>query len=353
MKRFLLRTFLGAIPVLIVVGLTVYYWFAVRPELSGDLGQLGKLKLSRDYSEAFSSPRFDSLMVSRYREGDPAARILTVGDSFSQQGMNGYQNFLAHSIGDTISNLVVRRGDWMSPEQGVADLLNRGFFDNHPEIEVVILETVEREFPWRWDKIETDRQAAESPVLDPSLDNPHEEKPLTVQNYLSTIFRQGSDWLRLTAGLDKSPVKHVELKDEYFTLPGHESELYFYQDDLVFTDLEDAEIRKFAGNMRTLQRRLAEKGVTLVCLIAPDKYELYQHYAVDGRYPYRPLGERLMALDSLEFVVNPLPQLTAALRAGEKDLFMADDTHWSYKSASIAAGLLENRIDSLRGAAGN
>ncbi len=37
MKRFLVRTFIGAIPLLLLVLGSLYYYFRIRPELTGDL----------------------------------------------------------------------------------------------------------------------------------------------------------------------------------------------------------------------------------------------------------------------------------------------------------------------------
>ena len=104
------------------------------------------------------------------------------------------------------------------------------------------------------------------------------------------------------------------------------------------------EIAEVAARLSALHRRFAARGIGMLFMLAPDKYELYQHLAVDNPYPARPLGSQLLVLDSLGFVVNPLPELSRRLEAGEKDLFMADDSHWSAKSAQTAASLVAAKM---------
>ena len=49
MKRFLVRTFIGAIPLLLLVLGSLYDYFKIRPELTGDLGRQGNVAFGIEY----------------------------------------------------------------------------------------------------------------------------------------------------------------------------------------------------------------------------------------------------------------------------------------------------------------
>ena len=130
MKRFLVRTFIGAIPLLLLVLGSLYYYFRIRPELTGDLGQLGKIAFGTEYDARIGKPLLADRMVRPYEPGAPVGRIVTIGDSFSQQEERGYQNFLAHRLGEPVTNIRLIQGE--APEQAALDLLHDGFFDTLP-----------------------------------------------------------------------------------------------------------------------------------------------------------------------------------------------------------------------------
>lgn len=345
MKRFLVRTLVGAIPLLLLILGSLYYYFRIRPELTGDLGQLGKIAFGTEYDARIGRPLLDENMTPPFKPGTPVGRIVTIGDSFSQQEERGYQNFLAHRLGEPVTNIRLIQG--AEPEQSALDLLQAGFFDTLPGVKWVIVESVERALVERNLHLDPDRRTAESPLL--------REDDATGSDsgngLLGRAFRQSKDWMLLNLGLARNPVRTATLDRTCFTLPERERTLYFYKDDLDRLSVTDAELATVRESLRTLRERFQARGIELLFLMAVDKYELYQHAivnnAVDNSYPQRPLGSQLQALDSLEFFVDPLPALRERLEAGEQDLYMAHDTHWSQKGARLAADLLYEKIRSV------
>ena len=346
MKRFLVRTLVGAIPLLLLVLGSLYYYFRIRPELTGDLGQLGKIAFGTEYDARIGRPLLDENMAPPFEPGTPVGRIVTIGDSFSQQDERGYQNFLAHRLGEPVTNIRLIQG--AEPEQSALDLLQAGFFDTLPGVKWVIVESVERALVERNLHLDPDRRTAESPLL---REEENTAGPDSGNGLLGRAFRQSKDWMLLNLGLARNPVRTATLDRPCFTLPGRESTLYFYKEDLDRLTVSDTELATVRESLRTLHDRFQARGIKLLFLMAVDKYELYQHTivnnSVDNSYPQRPLGSRLQALDSLEFFVDPLPALRERLEAGEQDLYMGHDTHWSQKSARIAADLLYEKIRSV------
>lgn len=342
MKRFLVRTLVGAIPLLLLVLGSLYYYFRIRPELTGDLGQLGKIAFGTEYDARIGRPLLDENMAPPFEPGTPVGRIVTIGDSFSQQDERGYQNFLAHQLGEPVTNIRLIQG--AEPEQSALDLLQAGFFDTLPGVKWVIVESVERALVERNLHLDPDRSTAESPLLREEVEA---ADPDSGNGLLGRAFRQSKDWMLLNLGLARNAVRTAALDRRCFTLPGRESTLYFYTDDLDRLTVSDAELATVRESLRTLHDRFQARGIKLLFLMAVDKYELYQHFIVDNSHPQRPLGSLLQELDSLEFFVDPLPALRERLEAGEQDLYMGHDTHWSQKSARIAADLLYEKIRSV------
>ncbi len=339
MKRFLVRTFIGAIPLLLLVLGSLYYYFRIRPELTGDLGQLGKIAFGTEYDARIGKPLLADRMVRPYEPGAPVGRIVTIGDSFSQQEEKGYQNFLAHRLGEPVTNIRLIQGE--APEHAAIDLLRDGFFDTLPEVKWVIVESVERALVDRCLKLAPDRTPEASPLL---RDGDGPTGPESSNGLLGRAFRQSKDWMLLRTGLAANPVCSAALSRPCFTLPGRESTLYFYRDDLDRLSVSDDELAAMRESLRTLHDRFRERGIELFYLMAVDKYELYQHLIAENPYPQRLLGTRLRELDSLEFFIDPLPRLRERLDAGETDLYLGHDTHWSQKGAALAADLLCEKI---------
>lgn len=341
LKKFLKRVVIGGLPLGCLVLGVLYYCLLVRPNLAGDLSQLGKIPMDMDYGARMYEPVFPDQMTLRYDRGDTLARVVTIGDSFSQQMPNGFQNFLAHLMGAPVSNISID-GKRMLPEQAASDLLMSGFFDSHPGVEWVIVESVERSLVEVWGKVDVGRQPAFVPILyagDADAATP------AAQESLGRYFSQGLDWLKLSVGLDESPVCRALLAKPCFTTAAGEDVLYFYDRDLLQLSATEAELSVVVERLKALHGLYAARGIKMIFMPAPDKYELYQHLVVDNPYPERELGTQLSAaLDTLDFVVNPLPELRRRLDNGEKDIFMADDTHWSSKGASAAASLLYDRL---------
>ncbi|MDE6283094.1 MAG: hypothetical protein K2L97_03790 [Muribaculaceae bacterium] len=339
--RFLRKTIIGGIPLGILLGVICYFYFFLRPQMVGDLGELGKIIFDRAYTERMYQPVLSNDMPLLYAPGDTLQSVVTVGDSFTQQRPNGYQSFLSEIIAQPITNISIKRGT--TPEQALSDMINSGFFDGQSQVEWVILETVERELVDRWLMLDTTSTVKQFAI---EVNPPSAGDGGDSRGFAGRIFKQGIDWLKIVSGLEESPVKSVRLSRDCFTEPGKEDMLYFYVSDLGRLSVTDKELAEVTKRIESMRHRLALRGIKMLFMVAPDKYELYQHLAVDNPHPVRQLGQQLLQLDSLGYVVNPLPELTRMTDAGEQDIFMADDSHWSPKASSTAARLIVAKMHS-------
>lgn len=336
LRKFIVKVAVGTSPVILFALACVYYNVFVHPEISGDLGALAKISLGWEYNDRMNEPRFADCKVRHFGEDSVAGRIFTIGDSFSQQGINGYQNFLGHQLDEIISNYPVLSSD--RPEDIAIGLLNSGFFDHRPQIEWVIVESVERELTQRLLEVDF------SCVHDGPRPHSDVDAPPASGEFLHRMVAQTKDWLLFRLHIARPNVRSVDLTSEMFTLVGKDNQLYFYAEDLNRLSVTDEEQVVMSENLRAMHDAFRSRGIKMLYMIAPDKYEVYQYYAVNNPYPEKILGRQLEALDSLGFVVNPIRRMRQMLDAGCKDLYMAHDTHWSPVAAAEVAEMLRERI---------
>ena len=81
--------------------------------------------------------------------------------------------------------------------------------------------------------------------------------------------------------------------------------------------------------------------------MAADKYDVYQEFAVENRFPVKTLLDDFACHESNPYFVNTKTVLVEKARQGVKDLYYADDTHWSPIGAKIVAEEIAKRMDSL------
>ena len=93
------------------------------------------------------------------------------------------------------------------------------------------------------------------------------------------------------------------------------------------------------------QEKAKEKGVRLLVMIAADKYDIYQNHIVDNPFPVKTNNE------DIERIIGRRTSLLLTKRCllpfidkEEKDIYMFNDTHWSYKASKIIADELYQRI---------
>ena len=84
----------------------------------------------------------------------------------------------------------------------------------------------------------------------------------------------------------------------------------------------------------------------MIFLIAADKYDVYRPFMADNSLPIDITTDALSNIFDV-CVINTKWMLQEMVRNGEKDVYMVNDTHWSYKASEAVAKKLASTIDSL------
>jgi hypothetical protein len=333
MKRFTLKFLIVLIPLYLVV---FYYVFYVVPNISGDLGYLGKIPFGKEYMITPKTNVLKYFHVNTFCNSNLNThfQIATSGDSFSQQEICGYQNYLSNFENRNILNFKRNDDSNLSPEQISLNHLIAGDF-RRLKIKIIIVESVERSFIYSLNNLKFD-----SIVSEPKIPLEKVKK--------SSWLEKVSEWIRLSIfDGDDNFVKKVNLNNYYFDDIKRGNKLYFYKDDLLFTDVTVNEIKQAKVNLIILKRLFESAGIKFIYLVPADKYNVYQSFAFNNPYPENRIMEHFKDFEKTEFFINTNNLLIPMVKNGIKDVYLMNDSHWSYKGSEAVAKELHRRIKLL------
>ncbi len=339
MRKFLLKFLLIVVPLALLM-----LNYAGYEKSGGDLNRIGKVSVPADYRKIFEGTYPETKLYREYSFCDAAALrefdVLTVGDSFSQQGISGYQNLLARTSGLDIVNLDGYAYHLENPLQ-LLNTMSKGDFFSVVKPRYVVLEIIERRISWYGQSIDRndsvdfadfearyrrDRAIVESGETTLGLD------------YFSDILKYFA--FNALYNLDSraffSQVYNVRLTSDLFSV--YPRRLLFFDEDILNVRFGDYRyVKVLNDDLNLIHDRLAERGVSLIVMPTPDKSDLYGEFMEPGTLPKERFFKSLEEMDKRYMYINTKALLLPYLRAGLKDVYYADDTHWSPIGAVIAA----------------
>ena len=343
MKKFLIKLSYTVLPVfLLLFGLTAYLNLYIRPQATGDLGRLAFVMVGEEYGKSIEQNELKEKLFNNVRETEDLRNIhvnvLTIGDSFSQQEQAGYQNYMPQE-GLTVAN--TRRGLYDSPIQYAWNLLDAGVVDS-TNIDVMVVEVGERDLSLRIDNFSIDKVEVGEPY---SPDDGGEENIFDVSQW--SLLRTRDFLMYRYAG--RNPVYDVELDRDFFD-SREPRKLYFYCADVTNgMSIEVSILPKIKKVFDLLTSKAHERGFDLILMVPVDKYDLYQDYIVNNPYDHpKRINEEVRELfgDRLEVMLCKYT-LLPLLENGEKDVFLFDNSHWSYKGSQAVGKELCRRVKLL------
>lgn len=326
MKRFLiaiispLRT-----PVLLLL-IALIYFLHVSEDITGDMGMLGQIVFSKEYhlQEKFQINEENRILWCDSNHFNRNS-IALFGDSFT--ALTSFPCSLINLVHVPITKFYA--DNIGSSEQSFVALCN---MNNVDMPEIVIIESVERELVFRLCDLDFRFQKIPNASVWPWFYDANASHTDFMSFYKNRLIKNHS-------------ILRVSMHDSLFSCPGKEKELYFYYDDLSFP--EEEQIQTAISNLDSLFQLAKKKNICLFYVVAADKYDVYQEFAVDNRFPEKTLLDNFSSHESNPYFVNTKHVLLKNARQGVKDLYYADDTHWSPIGAKIVAEEIARRMDSL------
>ena len=97
--------------------------------------------------------------------------------------------------------------------------------------------------------------------------------------------------------------------------------------------------------LSSLSKKCKDKGIALIVLPSPDKFDFfYDEIAEKQKYPRPLFFERFEKLPKEYIYINSKTILQEKLK-NKKDVYFYDDTHWSPRSSKILAAELKKIIE--------
>lgn len=356
MKKFIIKTSFFVAPFLLFYFINAVFY----RKNEGDLARLGFI---------YNNPAPSSEIIAQYKpleekyirlsEADLNQNIkvdiLTIGDSFSEPRQVGYQNMLANK-GISVAH-VDRFISEENPVQVLIELINSDFFDR-VKTEYVVLETVER--------YAVDRTSELSFTQSKSIDSiktqikKYEEKKLKSPNpnELQKIefFSDATvkiplfnfQYLFLNRPLHSDIYRFKSNTNLLFS--NNSEDLLFYKEDIKFLPKKNDEKNVSQANkvFNKINQLLEKKGIKLIVMIAPDKYDLYYPYIKNKPKGKEPLFFEKLEKEKKEYLYIPSYSILSDMIKKEKDVYFYDDTHWTMKGSYAMFEFIYNMIQNKK-----
>ena len=335
MQKFIKKIAIASIITSMLGALFILPCFYILPYQTGDLGRLGGIPFG-PYDTIFKAPYF--LFSENIGSFDSLqnVEILTIGDSFSQGGIFGYQNFMGYYLNQKISNF---RVDGFNSIQTAAALIEK---NKIPNCKVLIIESVERLLLNDLGKGKSFNDNIWSRIIISGI-------PSIIHKEDTIIRSSDLNFIKLTSYYKNKfkilqPYRKFDLSAPLFTAGEYSDKLFIYAkrlyyNDLQYTNISDQEIQNSQRTLNEIQTLGECHNIQIIFLVAADKYDMYYDFIVDNPYSQNPTFSYFSDFDTT-FFANTKRILLPYIKNGEKDIYRVNDTHWSPKAAKIVGEYL-------------
>lgn len=336
MKRFLIKfcTLFA-----IIYGFIGTYAFIIKPNLSGDMGNMGDIPFGSEYRDSIRGiyNNHNNLITNIvWLDNQADSTVITMGDSFSQPGRFGYSQFVAEGLHCRVYNIAEADFRLGHPEQSFIQLVNH---NQIPTGTIVIVESVERSMILRLSGLDfADTTTFVAP-----------QKP--AKEDIGLLDRTIS-WMKKSVGI-KQTIHRYKTTKELFTHKENSQKIYIYDSpwngdgDFKFTRLSQEDYDKACDkaweNLYQLKELADKHQIRLIYLVAADKYDVYEPFIINAPIHNPTLDN----IPNEDWIVNSKTLLQNAAYLGVKDLYYINDTHWSPIGAEIVGKEVADRIKHL------
>jgi len=337
MKKFLIKISYTLLPLwLLLVAGVIWFSLCICPYTSGDIGRLQLIPFGNEYDSTLAKHYIPGMLFTTVYDLDELNRsradVITVGTSFSERGVDGYQNYMAQR-GVKVVNC--ERHMYFNPYTFAYEIMNLGIIDS-TNAPVLIVECAERgvdEFMYRFDP-KSSLQLVRA-----------DKKKLARKSPNQWSLARLRDYFAYRSGFTTPPIIDLTLDGDYFSYPGGGQRLYIYAEDIQQMAVNPRHEEKMRHTWQLLSDKARDKGIRLLLVVPVDKYDLYQDHIVDNPYARKTVNgdiRRILGDDPRVLITRDC--LEPLVERGERDVFLYNDTHWSYKAASAVADEICSRM---------
>ena len=341
MRKFIYKTSFFFAPFILLYFISIILYSDTE---SPDLLRIGYIpNIYNGYRTKFQlsiNEKFDKLSNTKKNK----YKILTIGDSFSEQAGFGYKNILANDF----SVLHVDRFISNNQIQTLINLANGDFFDTY-NVEYVILQNVERNIINNTKNIRINDKIMLCEI--DSLIFNHKIKEV---DYSYNFFSKATVKFPLyhipkfffqKNYLSNETVYNIEL-NTHSLFSNNSNKLLFYHKELKSTDKNNVKenIESLNILLNTIDQKLRQRNIKLIVLPTPDKYDLYYDYITEKKDLTKPIFFNLLKAKTKDYIYIDAKEILASKIKYEQDIYFYDDTHWSPVASKIIADNIKSEI---------
>lgn len=342
MKRFIYKSSFFIIPFTLLYFISLIFYNDTE---SPDLLRLGYIpNIHKGYRAKFKlteKEKYDNLSNHKKKK----YKILTIGDSFSEQSGFGYKNMLANDF----SVLHVDRFISNNQIQTLINFANGDFFETY-NIEYIILQNVERHIIDNVQNIRLNDRIMLNEIESLIFNHKTEKVDHSYHLFSKTtikfpLYNLPKFFLKKNY-LSNALVYNVDLNSHSF-FSNKSNKLLFYHQDLKSTDRNNVKenIENLNKFLNTIAHKLRQRNIKLIVLPSPDKYDLYYDHIAKKKDFKRPIFFDLMKASKKDYIyINAKENLASKIK-NTQDLYFYDDTHWSPIASKIIADKIKSEIE--------
>lgn len=368
MRRYFYTLLLTALPLIL---LFAYPYVKIQKGMAyGDINKVGTPFFDVAYKNVYEyDPNLGKNVIVtedfNKEQFNPDSAIFVIGDSYSQLGKASFTNYLADILSEysvyavpTKVNPNTEKWNYIYDNDVfpvmtdlVSYLLN---IDNIPR--TIVIESgecyfIERLLATRFDLDKKKVHTRESQqILQLFRKNVIPMRSRTIGDRIVKGYNKFCDdieychqWTKKLFGVGRA-VEHHALTRDVFTAVGHERDLYSLY--FHYYQYSNDEVKMGLRVMQRLIDVADRKGVRLIFCVAGDKPDVYREFiTADKRLEQVSLFDQMSEIDDNEHYINTKKLLIPYIKAGMKDAYLCNDSHWSYKSAKIVADEIVKRIE--------
>ncbi|TYA56646.1 alginate O-acetyltransferase AlgX-related protein [Formosa maritima] len=345
MKQFSIKILVFLLPFICAI---VFAGFSYQKS-GGDLNKIGKISYDKNYRltfrDAFNQEKKFTDFSRAISDTITKFDILTIGDSFSGQQQYGYQNYLALNHDLNVLNFnfnsfyKVRN---YNPVHFLSELINGDILSNY-NIDYIIIEVIERRFIDFVLEVNFDSSISLEEIKLIKRVYPKTEETFLkkTNNFLidtKKYYKYKLGYLFSPKPFD-SDVYKMNLVENMFRVNLDEITFY-YQDISSLNRITKRNIFLLNQVLNNFKRKLEKDNIKLIVMPCVDKYDLYAPYIKDNPFPENSFFNFLRKEEKDYLFIDTKKVLEPYVNNGVKDVFFADDTHWS----PIASEIIANEI---------
>ena len=369
MKKFIIRMLIFSIPVIALYAYPMLRF--ANGESFGDLSQLGNYFFDKEYLPMMDyNPGFKRhvILAEDVTEEVCDSDVLVIGDSFTQIGFPNFIEYLQDlfPLRSIFGIHTYMDKEWRYIHKSLEGSGRLLTFPGKTDMVMYLLHhakrlpstiVIESSEMWLMETVlRTNFDVCEDSLVDydgmPLMSSQEKyerySQLLVTPNPIKCIFNGrafnfAQDWIKRRAGVAENFVKKSVLSKPMFTNNGDESTLYYLPYMMIW---QEEEIEKMRNIMTRIIDEGAKRDVNIIFMVIPLKEHVYENEMIARQASATYLSNCLVDRACNPHYLICQPILREMIDGGEKDVFLANDTHWSYKGARVCAEALKSKIES-------